>query len=145
MKEIILTQGKTSIVDDADFVWLSKWRWFFDGRYAVRTCTVDGKKTSIRMHAQIMDTPKGLVTDHINRNKLDNRRCNLRICTGSENSINVDMLKRNTTGFKNIYFKKQTGRWFSQVVREKNLVHLGYFENIEDAIKARDLFMETAA
>lgn len=88
-KEIQLTQGKVTLVDDEDYEWLSQWKWCAkDGRngnfYAFRA----SKNKSTYMHRLILDTPKGKVTDHINGNGLDNRRINLRICSYRENSHN---------------------------------------------------------
>jgi hypothetical protein len=71
LKTIKLSQGKEVIVDEEDYAYLSQWKWYFNGGYAVRGC-----KKRILMHRVIMATPDDKVTDHINRDKLDNRRCN---------------------------------------------------------------------
>lgn len=90
MKEIQLTRGKVAIIDDDDYDRVSTFRWNWDSRYAKRTVWFNGKCKTIMMHSFIMGCPmKGLVTDHINRNKLDNRKSNLRICTQKENMDNV--------------------------------------------------------
>ena len=82
IRYIPLTHRHVTIVDAADYEWLGRYRWFTKGGasgkyYAGRS--VRGQ--IILMHREIMKPPKGMVVDHINGNSLDNRRCNLRICT----------------------------------------------------------------
>ncbi len=82
---IELTKGKFTIVDPKDLLPLGGYRWCFSGcGYAITT--IDGK---IRyMHHLILPSRRGLVNDHINRNRLDNRRENLRYVTHGENVRN---------------------------------------------------------
>ena len=90
MKTIELTRGKFTIVDDVDFKRLSQHKWHASTLgYACRKINVDGKQKTWYLHWEIVGKPpKGLCTDHKNGNRLDNRKENLRICTGSENSQN---------------------------------------------------------
>jgi len=73
MKRIKLTQEKVALVDDADFEFLNQWKWFYHQTGYAKSC-------HRYMHRLINKTPKGFHTDHINRNKLDNRKSNLRYC-----------------------------------------------------------------
>ena len=88
MKKIKLSKGKYALVDDKDYDQLSKVSWHFNDLYATRGLVSDGKLKTIYLHRFIANTPKGMETDHINQNKLDNRRENLRICTSSQNRTN---------------------------------------------------------
>lgn len=99
MKQIPLSRGLFAIVDDADYEWLMQWKWFASetrGKgtgffYAARQTphpTKKGKQAMVYMHRAILNSPKGMVTDHINHNTLDNRRENLRVCTNAENLRN---------------------------------------------------------
>lgn len=135
MKRIPLTQGKYAIVDDEDFEWLNRWRWKYhkDG-YAVRTAT--GNR-NVYMHREVNKTPKGLLTDHINRNGLDNRRCNLRTTDYRGNALNTGLPSNNTSGRKGVTWNKNRNRWQAQINSKKETVYLGLFENIKDAINAR--------
>lgn len=86
MKEIPLTQGYVTLVDDADYEWLSRWKWHYHGGYAERG---DG----VLMHREITDCPAGKEVDHINHDPLDNRRENLRVVTRWQNMLNRRMRK----------------------------------------------------
>lgn len=78
-----------TMVDDADYEWLNKWRWYKGNRgYVVRTEWEDGKKHTILMHREILQPPAGMKGDHRFGDRLDNRRESLRICTNAENSRN---------------------------------------------------------
>ena len=89
MKEVILKNtGNKALVDDDDYEKvISFGNWYEnDGGYAVKKTRVGGKNVSIRMHSLINDTPKGWHTDHINGERLDNRKSNLRTATAELNS-----------------------------------------------------------
>ena len=74
--------------EDTELVASRKWHMSHLG-YAIWRGFVDGKKVTLRLHRLINQTPEGMVTDHINGNKLDNRRSNLRTVTTAENNLNV--------------------------------------------------------
>lgn len=107
-KEIILTRGKTALVDDSDYPYLSQFKWHCTHYgYAVRFL---GRKV-VWMHRLILNAPTSLTVDHINRNKLDNRRANLRLATHAENCRNVLKTRANTTGVQGVGFHKRSGKW----------------------------------
>lgn len=82
-----------------------------------------------------MDDPE--VIDHINHNGLDNRKCNLRICTNQENICNCEIPKNNKSGCKGVYWAKYKQKWTVQVTINNKTKYIGRYENLEDAIKAR--------
>lgn len=81
MKEIPLTQGQVTIVDDEDFEWLMKNSW------CVNSAGYAFSQKGL-MHRRILKARKGEVVDHINHDPLDNRRCNIRLGTQSANMMN---------------------------------------------------------
>jgi HNH endonuclease len=91
--QLPLFNGKIALVDD-EFSYLSEWKWQQDTQgYPSRGGSVSGKKCHIRLHTIIMGpSPPGLVTDHINGNKLDNRQANLRFCSRTLNQLNRSKL-----------------------------------------------------
>jgi|WetSurMetagenome_2_1015567.scaffolds.fasta_scaffold55921_5 hypothetical protein len=94
-------------------------------------------------------TNMNFVIDHINHNGLDNRKCNLRICTQSENSKNQKLKKNNTSGFKGVYWDNLRQKWHCQIMINRKCIYLGLFVNKIDAAltynnKAKELFGEFA-
>lgn len=146
MRKIKLTNGGHVFVDDDMFQSLKKWRWQkSQNGYAVR-CGSRKDKT-ILMHRIIAGTPDGLCTDHINKNKLDNRRENLRSCTKAQNAINAKIQSNNISGYKGVSWSKDKKKWRSQIVFRQKAIHLGYYDDIRIAAnaynkKARELFAE---
>lgn len=135
-KEIQLTKGKVALVDDEDFIWLSRFTWCADSSgYAM---TFDGQK-NIRMHTMLIRPPKGMVVDHINGNPSDNQRKNLRICTRAENLRNRGKQKNNSSGYKGVYWSKGRKKWIAQIKIYGKMKSLGGFEAVIDAVKAYDL------
>lgn len=141
MKEIKLPHGFTTLVDDEDFEYLNKWKWNIRDlgytKYVIRQSLVsDGVKrgTSIFMHRVVINTPKGMETDHINHNGLDNRKINLRICTGMENHRN----KRPKGEFLGVSWYKRDSKWRAYINIDQKQIHLGYFENKIEAARFRD-------
>lgn len=95
-------------------------------------------KKVVLLHRLIMDCPNNMEVDHKNRNPLDNRKCNLRICTSQQNSFNTGMFSSNSSGHKGVYFDKSRDKWVAQIMVNEKKIFLGRFIRIEDAIKARE-------
>jgi hypothetical protein len=140
---ILLSNGSEALVDAADYEWLNQWNWWVNEGYAYRqvgqgrTKDSRGQTTGIMMHRLIMDTPAGMDTDHINRNRLDNRRSNLRIVDRAQNNYNTGLWANNTSGHKGVSWNKRTKSWRAYIGGVKGRIELGHFKNIEDAIAAR--------
>lgn len=140
MKQIPLTQGKFAIVDDDMFDYLSQWKWqcVSVGYAQRRTGSILGKRTWIYMHRQIMNAPKTLEVDHINGNKLDNRRENLRLCTRAQNRRNNNMQMNNVSGFKGVSWAKRDQKWRAKIRVDGRTIHIGNFEDPKEAARAYD-------
>ena len=133
------------MVDDEDFKILSKYRWYLN-RYAY----TDIKGYSAGMHRILLGLKKGdgKQIDHINRNPLDNRRCNLRICTQSENNAN----RRPEGGiskYKGVYWSKVNKKWRAMIQKDNKKYHIGLYKTEEEAsqaynLKAKELFGDFA-
>ena len=95
-----------AIVDDQDFERLIDYRWRLNSKgYAIRSYSMDGKEVLIGLHREIMQPPPGLVVDHINHDKLNNTRANLRLLTQQQNLVNRRVFRNNDTGFKGVTFQ----------------------------------------
>ena len=135
-KSIFLTKGKSVLVDAADFDALSEWKWHFTvvGYAARNKPYVNGKGGVIYMHREINSTPKGMVTDHMNGDKLDNRRCNLRACSVSQNVRNQHVRVGGTSRFKGV--NRNLSRWRARILVGAKQKHLGLFDTQFEAANA---------
>ena len=100
--------------------------------------------TTVRIHRLVAETflpnndpDNKIVVDHINRNPFDNRACNLRWATLSENAVNSKIWASNTSGVKGVSWDKSRDR-FSAIIQYNNQKHFfGFFKTIEEATLAR--------
>ncbi|MBZ2166337.1 HNH endonuclease [Methanobacterium spitsbergense] len=143
-KEIKLTQGKVTLVDDEDFERLNQWKWaaYKDGNnfYALRNIRLGHSKKKrktkqFRMHRVIMDVPKGEVIDHINGDGLDNRKSNLRICSNRQNLQNQKHRKNKTSRYPGVSWHKSAKKWVAQIVLKGKTKHLGTFADEREAAR----------
>jgi hypothetical protein len=149
MKEIVLKNGGITLVDDEDFEALSQFAWLRTNHgYVIRYV---GKTTIVRMHRAVMDLALDdrRCVDHINGNKLDNRKCNLRICTRAENNRNRGLNRNNTSGFRGVIWLKTDKRWEARIKSNGKTLYLGRFDTAEFAaeaykIAAKELYGEFA-
>lgn len=145
---IDLTKGKIAFVDYEDFYKINdmgKWHIMLDGNktygYAVRhSKSIDGKRKIIKMERIITNCPDDMMVDHINGDTLDNRKCNLRICTRTENNRNKSKQKNNTSGYKGVEKRKnRIKNPYVAYIRVDGKKHqIGIFSNAYDAAKAYD-------
>lgn len=133
MKEIKLSKGYVAIVDDDDYERLSHYKWYCNQGYATRTIKENGRRRGELMHRAIIKAPIGMDIDHINRNPLDNRKCNLRVATRSQN--NANKVQREGS-FKGACWRPIPRRWKAYIKVDHKQIHLGYFSNAIDAAKA---------
>jgi hypothetical protein len=144
MKQIPLTQGKFATVDDEDYDRLIKYKWFVLKGYAARKIRSrrSGKEIinkTIYMHRELINASSEMQVDHINLDKLNNSKANLRVCTRYENQLNKSLTKNNTSGFKGVSWRKKDKKWKAQISVDKKTIFIGLFDNIIDAANAYDL------
>jgi hypothetical protein len=77
-----------------------------------------------------------LEVDHINQNKVDNQRANLRLCTSSENKRNMGLTSRNVSGFKGVYYSEPKDKWRAIASVDRKKHHLGSYDTPEEASQA---------
>lgn len=145
MKTIELTQGKSAIVDDADYEWISAHRWYFvdSGKHgyghAARQVRVDsGGWRQVRMHREIVGAKAGEQVDHINGDPLDNRRSNLRICNNAQNRANMHRKRRSSSRYKGVHWHKRDRRWVATITINGQRIALGSYTDEEEAARAYD-------
>jgi hypothetical protein len=127
MKKLKLTKGKEAIIDDIDFERVSQRKWSFH-----HTGYVVGGYPQVRLHRFILNAKKGEYVDHINMDKLDNRRENLRLCTPAQNQYN-QLPKRKIP--KCIYWREARKAWIVRITADGKRHWVGYFKNFDEAKK----------
>lgn len=157
MSEKTIPYGYIVTVDDQDADLLSL-RWYADGRasnlYAIAHIP-DGKgrQKRVQLHRLVLERIVGCplgtreCCDHINGNTFDNRRCNLRVASLSQNNQNRRLSDRNSSGVKGVFWDKWNQRWRALITLNGRKMYLGSFHDFEDAVNARrtaeiDLFGE---
>lgn len=141
MQKIELTQGKYAIVDNDDFGRLSFNSWCLaDSGYAKRGTKSNGKTTIHYMHRQITGAKIGEYVEHINGDKLDNRKANLRLVTQSINGHNRHGLnKNNTSGYRGVRFDRSRCKYTAEIWINYKKVSKR-FDTIGEAIDQRKLW-----
>ena len=141
MKEIQLTQGKVALVDDEDYEYLNQFKWHVSNdNYARRTIYKDKLYKALFMHREIMKVSKGLLVDHINGNRGDNRLCNLRDVSRKINTQNRKSASiNNSCGLLGVSEHKgvgKSGRFVAGIYIEGKRKHLGVFDTAQQAHEA---------
>ena len=89
------------------------------------------------IHRLIMNCPDDKQIDHINHDKLDNRKENLRICTNRQNNMNKGLYSHNTSGYTGVSWDKEKSKWEASIKVKGVKKHLGYFGTKDDAVDRR--------
>ena len=136
-KKILITRGQIVIVDEQDYQELSQYKWYLIDGFAARTIKKENKRTTIYMHRVIMDAPIGISVYHINHNKLDNQRENLRLVKGSARMHRRPSVKHSSK-YRGVYWCKDKRKWIAEIKVYKKQIRLGRFEVEKDAAVAYD-------
>lgn len=141
-KRIPLTKGWFALVDADDYDFLSQWRWCVSaaGRrgaaYAYRNQHMPGgKMIGVFMHRVILETPPGMVSDHIDGDGLNNTRGNLRVVTPRQNQMNRRPNRGGTSPFKGVCLDTSNPRkpWLARIGVNGRRIFLGRFTREDDA------------
>lgn len=137
VKRIPLKPAGYALVDAEDYEWLSQWSWrLHSGGYAHRAQRDHWYSHMVYMHRLIGGATYGVEIDHINRNKLDNRRANLRLVNRAENLANRPKAACNTSGYKGV--SKERKRWVAKGCFNGKKWRGGVFDDPSEAARAYD-------
>jgi hypothetical protein len=126
----------TTIIDTTDLPKLLTKNWSWRAYYMKsKEMYVLANGTSI--HRFIMDSVKGDLVDHIDRNPLNNTRANLRTVSPMESVRNRSLFKNNTSGYAGVSLVKSSGKWKAKIRLQGKEIFLGNYSTIEEAIQAR--------
>lgn len=135
-KLIPISSGKAyALVDDGDFEYLSQFKWRLSAGYARHSISngrINGKRKfkEFYMHKIVNKTPDGMETDHIDRNRLNNQKSNLRACTHAQNQRNHAKRKGAISKYKGVSWCVQTKKWKSCIaIPGRKSTTLGRFDS----------------
>lgn len=128
-----------ALVDDEDYEDVMRRKWCLDGNgYVCASFRIDGVKRMDRLHRYLLGLRPGnaLEGDHKNRNRLDNRRSNLRIVTRAQQLQNRSGSLSSRSRFRGVGWHLQKKKWRAYVNVDGRQKHLGYFDLEIDAARA---------
>ncbi len=128
-----------ALIDTADAIFVNQWRWYSNGLYAARGGkTSDGRPTTCYLHRQLLGLQigDGLEVDHINRDKLDCRRANMRVVPEGSQPQNTPGSLSGTSRYRGVYWDRDTGRWRAEVQFRGRRYKLGRFTEEQAAAEA---------
>ena len=122
------------IIDKEDVVLISKYKWNIN---STGYCRCSELKIDIHRFLLNLNSFNGDYVDHINGNRLDNRKCNLRIVTNQQNHFNLTNNGLGNNNRKGVSFRKDRNKWRAYITIDGKQISLGLFETEEEAIKIR--------
>lgn len=125
-----------AMIDAADAAWVSQWRWSLIDGYAKRSTTIRGRSQHVSLHRELLGLKRGDARDgdHIDRDKLNCRRSNLRVLPKGFNSQNVPG-QAGTSRYRGVHWVEKLGKWRAQIRLNGKSAHLGLFHSEVEAAK----------
>jgi len=130
-----LESGGSFTIDREDHALISKYRWWNDS-HGYYVTSVNGKHRFL--HDLLLPSQPGLFRDHINRDKSDNRRVNLRYASAAENQRNRGLQRNNTSGFIGVSWHRSYGKYRALIECGGKSIKLGRYVAPEEAARVRD-------
>ena len=141
MIKLYLTNGGFTLIDKKDWGRVSKYKWCkYQHHNTIYVRNTDRKNGKIFLHRFIINAQDNDVVDHINGNGLDNRKCNLRICTNQQNIFNSCAHKDSFySDYKGISYDRSRKKWVAQLTFNYKRVLSRRFNNEIEAAKAYNI------
>lgn len=126
------------LFDLEDLPLIQSRRWYRDkDGYLVSSYIFAGKRCFVRFHRIVLKAQPTQYVDHINKNRADNRKKNLRLCSHVENDRNRGVYSSNTSGVTGVHYERKRKKWVASITYDGKRVFIGRFSNKADAITAR--------
>ena len=130
--------GREFTIEKSDYERVKMYRWRFDKHGYVCANSKDTTNRVIKMHRIITFAKKNDIVDHINWDKSNNTKGNLRLCSKSDNNVNIKRRSDNRSGYTGVR-QVVSGKWIAVISFQNTKHHLGTFEKLEDAVRARSM------
>lgn len=131
------SSGEEFYIDAEDIQKIEGQSWYIgkNGYVYGRDAT---KGKPILLHRYLLDLhDRSIFVDHIDRNPLNNRKSNLRVCTIKENQFNIGIRANNTSGYTGVTWDSSRSKWAVTINVHGKAIHLGRYDKYKDAINAR--------
>lgn len=139
-------EGNFALIDDDIFEIVNEYKWSLRKGYVVSTMShhkdrkIGIRHKVINLHHIVLPFNEGMDIDHKNRNRLDNRRSNLRHIKRSVNSLNGKLRKQNTSGHRGVGWDKAAHKWKASIKLNYKQITIGRYKTFEEAVRARKNF-----
>lgn len=133
----LTSTGEIFMFDSEDFHKIKDTLWYRCNN-SVSSGAYVGNSEGICIHRFIIKAPTGYQIDHKNLNPLDNRKCNLRLCTHQQNQCNHPLQKNNTSGVTGVSFYHPRNKYRARIKYYQKELHLGYYKSFIEAVQARN-------
>ena len=125
------TKKHTSLIDLEDVQFVEQFSWCIRSRGYVGR--IENKKL-IQLHRALIKCPDDKIVDHINRNKLDNRKSNLRICDYGKNLRNSSLKSNNASGITGVGIDTKSKNWRARICVNYKNISLGFYEDRKSVV-----------
>lgn len=129
------SKGEEFYFDLEDYDLIKDYCWYIDDDGYVLTHCVSETNGTKGMHRLLF--PDSKYVDHIKHKNNDNRKSQLRPCTNQQNNMNKGLQSNNTSGVTGVSWDNKRNKWYAQIHLNGKHIHLGYFDNFENAVNAR--------
>lgn len=136
MKLKLINTKVYAIIDDEDYDKIKHLRWRLSTIGYV-TARDNVLKQEVYIHRLLLNAPNNLLVDHINKNKLDNRKINIRLVTKSQNAMNSKKQNNNTSGCRGVYWRQERSCWLVYINVNGKRIGLGHYKDFNSAVATR--------
>lgn len=138
-----LSDGTRFLFDAEDFEKIRDINWYRNLNNGDTRRLYITTRSGVYLHRYIIpDVPSGYEVDHISLDTLDNRKCNLRVCTHQQNQCNQPPQVNNRSGVSGVSFYPPRGKYRARIKSSQHDIHLGYYLTYEEVVQARNVGME---
>ena len=135
---VLNINGTEFLFDIEDLTIINSRNWYVDkDGYLASSYIYAGRRCFAMFHRIVMNAKPGQTVDHINRNRNDNRKSNLRCCSHFENNLNRGLRSTNKSGVIGVYYDNKRNKWIANITYNKKRIFIGRFKTKQEAVKAR--------